>query len=322
VIVYTEPRGAGHIPVIDLEPSFSADEASCTAVASRIGVACRDTGFFYVSNHGVKREVVRAAFEQAARFFDRPLNWKSQYLKVPGTYGYEPSEALHLDNASPGDLNESFNCSVTESPDAQDSVTNKWPSDIVGFRENIEAYSTAMISLGLHISRLLARSLDLSPHYFDEALKHPTAALRLLRYPPQPSVTEFNQLGAGAHTDFGWITLLAQDDCGGLEVQTAAGDWIRAEPIEDTFVVNLGDLVPRWTNGLYHSNMHRVLNNRSGRNRHSIAQFYNVAYATRIECLPTCIREGEVARFTPCTAGEHRMQRLKDAVRDPKKMTT
>ena len=322
MIVYTEPKGAGHIPVIDLAPSFSADEALCAAVASRIGVAARDTGFFYVSNHGVQREVVRAAFEEAARFFDQPLDWKSQYLKVPGANGYEPSETLHLDNASPADLSESFYCSVTESPDAQESVTNKWPSEIVGFREHIEAYSNAMIALGLHISRLLARSLGLDPQYFDEALKHPTTTLRLLRYPPQPAVTEFNQLGAGAHTDFGWITLLAQDDCGGLEVQTAAGDWIRAEPIEDTFVVNLGDLVPRWTNGLYHSNMHRVLNNRSGRNRHAIAQFYNVAYATRIECLPTCIGSGEQPRFAPCTAGEHRMQRLEDAARRHKEMTT
>ena len=315
MIVYTEPKDAGYIPLIDLEPSFSADEASCAAVASAIGAACRDTGFFYVSNHGVKREVVSAAFDAAARFFDRPLHWKSQYLKVPGTHGYEPSQALHLDNASPADLNESFNCSLTAASDELHPVTNKWPNGLPGFREAIEAYSTAMIALGLHISRLLARSLDLDPHYFDRALNPPVAALRALRYPPQPAVTEFNQLGAGAHTDWGWITLLAQDDCGGLEVQTGTGDWVRAEPIEDTFVVNLGDLVPRWTNGVYHSNMHRVLNNRSGRNRHSIAQFYNVAYATRIECLPGCIREGEEPRFAPCTAGEHRQERINASLR-------
>ncbi len=315
MIVYSEPKGAGHIPMIDLEPSFSTDDACSTSVAAKIGDACRDTGFFYVSNHGVKREVIGAAFDAAARFFDRPLNWKSQYLKVPGTYGYEPSEALRLDNASPADLNESFNCSLTGDSDEQNPVLNKWPSGLAGFREHIEAYSTAMMSLGLHISRLLARSLDLNPHYFDRALSPPVAALRLLRYPPHPAVTEFNQLGAGAHTDFGWITLLAQDDCGGLEVQTDAGDWVRAEPIEDTFVVNLGDLVPRWTNGLYRSKMHRVLNNRSGRNRHSIAQFYNVAYATRIECLPTCRRAGEEPLFGPCTAGEHRLERLSAAAR-------
>src|SRR6202041_1189802 len=116
--------------------------------------------------------------------------------------------------------------------------------------------------------------------FFDAGLRGPAAPLRLLRYPPHPAGAKYNQLGAGAHTDWGWITLLAQDECGGLEVETAAGDWIRAEPIPGTFVVNLGDLVPRWTNGLYHSNMHRVMNNRAGRNRHSIVLFYNPAYDT------------------------------------------
>ena len=102
-----------------------------------------------------------------------------------------------------------------------------------------------------------------------------------LHYPPHPSDAKSNQLGAGAHTDWGLITFLLQDDVGGLEVRNAAGQWLRAEPIDGTFVVNLADLVPRITNGLYHSTMHRVLNNVSGRDRYSVATFFNPNYARR-----------------------------------------
>ena len=107
-------------------------------------------------------------------------------------------------------------------------------------------------------------------------------------YPPHPADADENQLGAGAHTDWGLITLLLQDDVGGLEVRNAAGQWLRAEPIDGTFIVNLADLVPRMTNGLYHSTMHRVLNNVSGRDRYSVATFFNPNYACQCDIVPTC----------------------------------
>ena len=109
------------------------------------------------------------------------------------------------------------------------------------------------------------------------------------------------------------MTFLAQDDLGGLEVETASGDWVRVDPIPGTFVVNLGDLLARWSNGRYHSSLHRVMNNRSGKNRHSIVLFFNQAHETHVECLPTCLMPGEEPRFPPCTAGEHTMQRYRES---------
>jgi isopenicillin N synthase-like dioxygenase len=313
MIVYSEPKQASSIPIIDLAPSFTSDEQAIERVAAEIRTASRDTGFFYVSNHGVPQEFVERAFAEASRFFDRETEWKMRLRKLPGTNGYEPLETQRLDNASPADLKESFNFAAAGAPGAPDATRNLWPGDLPGFQAGLDAYYRAMLKLGLHLSRLIARSLSLPAGFFDEALTYPSAPLRLLRYPAQPADAQFNQLGAGAHTDWGWITLLAQDECGGLEVETAAGDWIRAEPVPGTFVINLGDLVARWTNGLYHSNMHRVMNNRAQRDRHSIVLFYNPEYKTRIECLPTCLAPGDVALHPPCTAGEHLAQRYNDS---------
>ena len=168
------------------------------------------------------------------------------------------------------------------------------------------AYYAAMDVLARDLMSLLALSLELDAYYFVPLFATPSATLRLIKYPPHPGAARANQLGAGAHTDWGAITLLAQDDIGGLEVQNAAGQWISAPPIAGTFVINLGDMFPRWTNGLYHSNMHRVLNNKmAGRDRYSIPFFYSPDHLARIECLPTCTDEANPPKYQPCTSGEH-----------------
>ncbi len=315
MIVYEEPKLASHLPVIDLGPSFSGDEAARERVAAEIGTACRDTGFFYIANHGIDQTLVDSAFAESSRFFDQPDRWKAKLRKREGSNGYEPMEVQRLDNDSPGDLKESFNFTGGGIPGSPGYRASPWPDEFPGFREGLEAYNQAMRALGLHVSGLVSLSLGMPLNHFDKTFDPQKSPLRILRYPPHPEETEFNQLGAGAHTDWGWMTLLAQDALGGLEVKTATGDWVRVDPIPATFVVNLGDLLSRWTNGRYHSSLHRVMNNRSGKIRHSIVLFYNQAHETPVECLPSCLKPGETPKFPPCTAGEHTMQRYNDSRR-------
>jgi len=318
MIIYTPPKAAETIPVIDLG---GADDASQRKrLAWEIHKACRETGFFYVVNHGVPQTLIDDQFLWARRFFALPLDEKMKIdmKKSPSKVGYEPIGAQVLDSqddsdAAPSDLKESFQCTMDlpdDHPLAQLGLRsyghNQWPDGLPGFKEQTLAYQAAVRALGDRILRLMALSLDLPETYFESMYDMPGLGLRLLRYPPQPDNARPNQIGAGAHTDWGGITLLAQDDIGGLEVRNADGEWIAAPPIAGSFVVNLGDLMARWTNGLYNSNAHRVMNNGVRRtDRQSIAFFYSPRPSAIIEALPTCVDADRPAKYPPCTAQDH-----------------
>jgi isopenicillin N synthase-like dioxygenase len=316
MVVYTLPRTT-NIPLIDLAPSFSMGLDGRAAVARDISAACRNAGFFYVSNHNVPARKIDALFEASRLFFARPLENKMQVhvAKSEARRGYEPPGNQALDVDSPVDLKETFLLGIDRGPDhplvrAQTPRhgPNVWPANAGELRRSCEAYFEALLSLSRHLMHLIALSLDLPESFFDAQYNDPNVSLRLLHYAPHPKNARPNQLGAGAHTDWGSITVLAQDDCGGLEVQTAGGDWVLAEPIEGTFVVNIGDLLAHWTNDYYRSTPHRVLNNISGRDRYSAAFFYDPDYHARIECLPSCHSAANPPRYAPCTAGEHNYQ--------------
>ena len=320
MIVYTPPRLPKTIPVVDLAGSFSSRLDDRTQVAWEIHKACRETGFFYVSNHRVPQALIDAQFECARRFFALPLERKMaiHMTNSPSTAGYEPIGGQILDSQdaasekAPPDLKESFYIAM-ELPDdhpwAQKRIRsfghNQWPEALPGFREQMLAYQSAVRELGDRVLAMLALSLELPEDYFVPFYDMPCTTLRLLRYPPHPAAALANQLGAGAHTDWGGVTMLAQDDLGGLEVRNVADEWIQAAPIPGTFVINLGDLMQRWTNGLYRSNMHRVRNNSSTEDRYSIPFFYSPRPDSRIECLPTCADAEHPPRFEACTAAEH-----------------
>lgn len=313
MIPYTPPKPADHIPVVDLAGSFAGNAARKAAIAREIHKASRDTGFFYVANHGIEPSVTERAFAEARAFFDLPIASKQAVSAAnwPVARGYEQIQSRSLDSGSPPDLMESFYIGREQGPDhvyVQQGVSgygaNQWPPGRPGFRAAFEDYYGQAVGLSHHLMGLLALSLDLEESYFEAIYREVSATLRLHRYPPQPQDARANQLGAGAHTDYGSITILAQDDLGGLEVENAAGEWLRAEPIPGTFVVNNGDMVRRWTNDVYHSNMHRV-RNESGRDRHSMALFFNPDYFARVECVPSCRPAAGAPLYAPCTAGEH-----------------
>ena len=305
MIIYTPPRAATIIPVIDLS------EADPSKTARAIHIACRETGFFYVSHHGVAPSLIAAQFEWAKRFFDLPLVEKMalDMQRSSTRAGYEPMEGQTLDSQdataekAPPDLKESFRCG--READAALPSCNPWPTTLPGFREQMLAYRKAVAGLGDRLLALLAVSLDLPTDWFEDAYRDALGTVVVIKYPPQPAMANYNQIGAGAHTDWGGITILAQDDAGGLEVRNADGEWIEAKPLADTFIINLGDLTARWTNGLYNSTMHRVKNNRSNRDRYSVPFFYSPRADAVIEPVPTCVSADHPRRFATCTASDH-----------------
>jgi isopenicillin N synthase-like dioxygenase len=309
MIIYTPPQAAKTIPVIDLA------EQDPSKTARAIHIACRETGFFYVSHHGIAPSLIAAQFDWAKRFFDLPLGEKMELdMRHSATRaGYEPIGGQILDSqdanapAAPPDLKESFYCG--REPEAELCATapsqNPWPTTLPGFREQMLAYRKAVAQLGDRLLGLLALSLDLPPDWFEDAYRGALGTVRLIKYPPQPATASYNQIGAGAHTDWGGITLLAQDAACGLEVRNADGEWIEARPIVDTFIINLGDLTARWTNGLYNSTMHRVKNNRNPRDRYSVPFFYSPRADAVIEPISTCVGADHPRRFETCTASDH-----------------
>ena len=320
MILYTPPKIATSIPVVDFSDAFSSDIERRRNVAAEIHAACCDIGFFYIANHQIPQALVDAQFESARELFALPLADK-QALHMKHSLanaGYEPIGGQVLDSqdasaeAAPPDLKESYYSGMDlpdDHPRCQKKLRgyghNQWPASLPGFKPQQLAYQSAMRALGDRLLRMLALALEMPEDHLVQFFDWPTMTLRLIKYPPHPQAAAANQLGAGAHTDWGGITLLAQDQSGGLEVRNRAGDWIAATPIPGTFVINLGDLMPRWTNDVYRSNMHRVKNNISGRDRYSIPFFYSPRPEAIIECIPTCTDAARPPRYAPISAKAH-----------------
>ena len=304
-----------HIPVIDLTDALLPGASRSTTVAAALHEAATGSGFFYLRNHGVPQSLVDAQFALAKRFFDLPLAQKQaiDLRRSPNMRGYESLGAQTLDAAARPDLKESFYCGLAYADDHpyvrrghHSYGRNQWPAALPGMAAQSTAYIGAMQALALRLMQLMALSLDLPEGFFDHTHDNPMLTLRMLRYPPHPADADERTFGAGAHTDWGAITILAQDSHGGLEVQMPDGRWVAATPMEGCLVVNLGDMIPRWTNGRYHSNPHRVRNVASGgAARHSIPFFYNPDYEARVEPVASCVPAGTRPLFAPCTVGEH-----------------
>jgi isopenicillin N synthase-like dioxygenase len=317
--IYTPPKPAALVPVIDLQADASFGHIDRKTIGWEIHKACRETGFFYVSNHGVPKSLIDDQFRWTRSFFDLPLDDKlALHMKhSPSRAGYEPVGGQVLDSQdgsekAPPDLKESFYIGVELPADKligepmRGYGYNQWPDNLSGFRQQMLAYQSALHVLADQVLSLIAVSLDVPDGYFEPFFDSPITTVRLIKYPPQPAGARFNQIGAGAHTDWGGITILAQDSLGGLEVQNVEGDWIEAPPVPGTFVVNLGDLMARWTNGLYQSNFHRVRNNNSeGQARYSIPFFYNPRRDALIECIPTCVAADQSPKYPAITAAQH-----------------
>jgi len=297
------------VPMVDIGPLLDGSDPE--GVAREIGHICEHIGFLYVRNHGVPRQLVQDAYAVADEFFALPFEEKNRLNVVhsgPTLRGYIPIDGENVDPEHSRDIKECFDFGQDEAAVSPFFGPNPMPERPERFKAVMEAYHDAMLGLSRKLTEAIARSLDLPPDYFARMQRHPITVQRVLHYPPQRGEIRQDEIGIGAHTDYGFLTILAQDDNGGLQVRNRAGEWIDAPPIEDTFVVNIGDLVQTLTNDRYPSTLHRVINT-SGRERYSLPFFIDMDFDAVVEPVPTCTGPDNPPRYAPYTCGEHKYAR-------------
>ncbi|GLT48516.1 hypothetical protein SLA2020_221370 [Shorea laevis] len=296
---------------------------------SSLKQACLDCGFFYVVNHGISQEFMDEVFAQSKRFFQLPLNAKMKLLRNEKHRGYTPilDELLDPENQKHGDYKEGYYIGVEvpeDDPDAEKPFygPNVWPSEDIlpAWRQTMEKFHREALEVAKSVARIIALALDLNTDFFDkpEMLGKPIATLRLLHYGGQISDPSNGLYGAGAHSDFGLITLLATDDVMGLQIckdkDAKPQIWEFVAPLKGAFIVNLGDMLERWSNCIFKSTLHRVLGN--GQDRYSIAYFVEPSHDCLVECLPTCKSEINPPKFPPIKCATYLSQRYRDTHAD------
>ncbi|WP_197382882.1 isopenicillin N synthase family dioxygenase [Mycolicibacterium mengxianglii] len=302
------------LPTIDLRPL--RDGADVAKVAQALHHACMDLGFFTVIGHGIPGDLIDAMFGHARAFFALPVEEKMAIAiaKSDCHSGYAPMAAETLDDSVGGDLKETLDIGTDRSPEHPQVLAGtplhgpaQWPESLLPeFKETAYEYARACLAVNAQLMSGMAVALGMRDDYFAPMFTDPISSIRLIHY---PAVSAAGTSGAGAHTDYGSLTLLAQDDVGGLQVKSRGGSWIDVASPPGALVVNLGDMIARWTNHKYVSTEHRVLGP-VGRDRYSIPYFVAPDFHTSIAAIPTCIGEGELPVYPPVTAGEYMLSRF------------
>lgn len=312
------------VPVIDIAPLRTGSVADKQAVAAAVDRACRDIGFLVISGHGVDPDLVERTRATARAFFDLPLADKQRVARPAPhiTRGYiglhDESLARSRDPGAYGsDLNESLMIGPVDAPPPAVAAAggahfapNLWPAEPADLRAVWSDYYRAMGDLAATVMRLFALALQLPEHHFDDRIGHHISRLRVRNYPAQDTAPPAGQIRAGAHSDYGSLTLLATEDKpGGLQVCNAAGEWRDVPIVPGAYIVNIGDLMARWTNDRWVSTLHRVVNPPAdagaAARRLSLVFFHNPDFDARIESLVP----DQPAKYPPTTSGEH-LQRL------------
>jgi isopenicillin N synthase-like dioxygenase len=295
------------IPIIDVAELRDGSPEAVNAIAAQIGAAARSIGFFMIRNHGIAPELTAELFAAGATFFARPQAEKDAVSKRRAGRRYvgyaflaEEGPDVTAVEAKNADYKESFH--VMRELGFDDAATgqpllerNLWPA-LPGFRDVVNAYYEAVLKVAIELHRALAIDVGADSEGFVRSFESPLAGFAIMHYPPQPAGADELRYGAAAHTDWGGFTLLAQDDVGGLEVRRLDGTWMAVDPVPGTLICNIGDALMRWTNDVYVSNPHRVIN-RSQRSRYSAAFFCDPSGDTRIAPLPSCVSDDRPAKY-------------------------
>ena len=293
------------IPVIDVSPIY---EGGHQAVGNELVRTYAEVGFSYISGHGIDPKLTDGIFEASQRFHALPRESKLAVSLDRNHRGFIPINTSTDVNSKLADVkkpNQSESFMVMREDDQESSEylsgPNQWP-ELVGFRDAVLGYNQALSQLSLQMMKAIALGLgadseELLPHF-----ETPTTWLRLLYYPPTEPDPDGDLYGSAPHTDFGCLTLLAQDQIGGLQVKSG-DDWLDVPFKPGTFVLNVGDMLHRWSNGRLKSTPHRVIN-RSGCARYSCPFFFDPHVSTVIKPLDCCVQKGETPAFQPLVFGE------------------
>ena len=298
------------IPTIDFGPYFAGEPDALDALADRLRHACETIGFFYAAGHGVPDSLIDRAFAASRRFHALPLAVKLALSLNENNIGYLPmnasvqgASAVH--KATKPNQNESFFIShdrTADHPDVLGGVPlrgrNQWPDGMSGLRQDMMAYFDALSAMCDRMLPGFAVALDMPPDTFAPFFANEAHInLRFLHYPPQEDMGE-NTFGAAPHTDNSFMTALARTDVPGLAVRLPSGEWFAPPVIPGTFLINLGNMMRRWSNDRFLSTPHGVINE-SGADRYSIAYFHSPNPASVIDCLPSCVTADNPARYPP-----------------------
>jgi len=309
--------GSVTIPMIDLDPFVMGDRGGQQQVAQDIYQACHRFGFMYLKHYGIDPELVQRVFQLSQELFSLPIAEKQQlaYPDQVSNRGYAGLERERLNPHQPGDLKETFNIGLEREPtDLPAALTqNRWIPGNERFRALLLEFFDACSQTANHVFRAFALALDLPESFVVDRHRQREHTLRLLHYPPLPAQPKPGQVRAGEHSDYGSLTLLFQDNVGGLEVQTVAGEWVPAPYIPATVLVNTGDLMQRWSNDIFRSTRHRVAlptHDQAARSRYAIAYFCQPDHNAEIACLSNCYSREHPPKYAPIQAGDYLLSLL------------
>ena len=302
------------IPVIDVGSCLAGAPGALEAAADEIRFALEHVGFFVIVNHDVPLSLIHRTFEEARRIHSLAPGVKMALRMNEHNNGYMAMarytvRTSEVNAGAAPDLNEAFFVKRERAPDdplrrsgRRFVGPNVWPDDLPGFRENVLAYTGAMDAFARRMLPAVAAALDLPPDWFDAAFEESQFSFRLSHYPPVAAGE--NQFGIAPHTDVNFMTWLPQSEIPGLEVLMPSGEWVAVPELPNSFAVNSGDTLHRWTNGRFRSTAHRA-RPPAGGHRYAIPFFLGPHVDTLIECLPTCREAGSEPRFPPITYGDY-----------------
>ena len=312
-----EPIDAGEVPVIDIAPLRNGTDPA--GVGAALARAAAQVGFLYVRNHGVDAEIIERARCAGIEFFRLPDEAKREAGTNRFHHGYlKPGSTKMYDDARL-DLKESFNWGIELDDDAGARTEagnpllgpNVWPAGMPELKASVYPYFEAASACAEDLLRGFALGAGLGAEDFIRFRDRPVSRGSLQYYPPQPDGAGEDQFGVAPHTDFGVLTVLCQDAVGGLEIRQRNGEWAAMPPIPGTLVVNIGDLLQRWSNRRYRSTVHRVINS-SGRERLSLVLAYDPNFETVVDPRAFCAA-GETPRDEPITCGDYLLWRFRKA---------